>query len=454
MLGYPNHASLKIEDKMAKTADTVNTFLNGLRKNLAAGGAQEMEKLREYKKKDTEARGAPFDGNLYMWDVAFYTRLIKEKEYSVDEGEISQYFALWPTFDGMLKIFEEVLGLQFSKLEKEDLVRLSPTGKAGDCVWHEDVLIYSVWNEESAGGDFLGYLYLDMHPRDNKFTHNANFDLHSGYVKEDGSRYYTCTALVCNFSKPSATKPALLKHNEVVTLFHELGHGVHSLVSQTRYTYFHGTSVARDFVEAPSQMLENWCWTPSVLKALSQRWDTKAKIPDDVVDSLVKTKNFNSATSTLTQLLYGIFDMTVHSPASHEEVTSTNFGVLYNKLRHDITGVKGPEDLGQGLYVYSSSNSFTCANMMRKWGNRHATIGHFVGGYDAGYYGYLYSKVFSADMFYSFFEKNPMDGAQGRRYREKVLFPGGSKEELDLLRDFLGREPNADAFYKELGIPQ
>lgn len=349
MLGYPNHASLRIEQKMAKTPEQVNQFLRDLRQRLSPIGTEEASRLVEYKRRDYEARGLPFDGNLYLWDVAFYSRVMKEAEYSVDEVEISQYFPVESTLAGVLRIFEEVLGFVFVKLSTEDRARLSPTGKSKDVAWHDDVILYSVWDDEASGGGFCGYLYLDLHPRDNKYGHNANFNLEPGYIKATGERNYPATALVCNFSKASPTKPALLKHQEVVTLFHELGHGIHDLAARTRYSYFHGTSVVDDFVEAPSQMLENWCWSPSVLKSLSRHWQTHEPIPDDMVKRLVKTKHFNSATSALTQIFYGSFDMAIHTPETAQEVKSKNLGRLWNELRRDITGIKGPEDAGHGL---------------------------------------------------------------------------------------------------------
>jgi metallopeptidase MepB len=436
LLGYPDHASVRVEEKMAKNPTTINEFLGGLRGRLLEGGKQDIAKLLEYKKKDCEEKGIPFDGNFYMWDTSYYSRIQKEKEYSIDEIAISQYFPVDSTFKGMLKIFEEIFGLVFVEIKEEDRKRISSTGKAEDIVWHEDVHLYSVWNGEDGGNEFVGYLYIDLHPRDNKYGHNANFGIDPGYLKEDGTRNYPSTALVCNFSKPSATKPSLLKHHEVVTLFHELGHGIHDLVARTRYSYFHGTSVVDDFVEAPSQMLENWCWTPSVLKSLSHNWETNEQIPDGLIEKLISTKNLNSATQNLAQLLIGTFDMTIHTPKSHEAVKELDAGKLWNTLRGEVTGIKGPEDVGEGL----------------NWGNRHANIGHFIGGYDAGYYGYLWSEVFSADMFHSFFKKNPMDKEQGRRYRKTVLEKGGSRDEMEFLTEFLGRPPNSEAFYKELGL--
>jgi metallopeptidase MepB len=349
LLGYPDHASVRVEEKMAKNPTTINEFLGGLRGRLLEGGKQDIAKLLEYKKKDCEEKGIPFDGNFYMWDTSYYSRIQKEKEYSIDEIAISQYFPVDSTFKGMLKIFEEIFGLVFVEIKEEDRKRISSTGKAEDIVWHEDVHLYSVWNGEDGGNEFVGYLYIDLHPRDNKYGHNANFGIDPGYLKEDGTRNYPSTALVCNFSKPSATKPSLLKHHEVVTLFHELGHGIHDLVARTRYSYFHGTSVVDDFVEAPSQMLENWCWTPSVLKSLSHNWETNEQIPDGLIEKLISTKNLNSATQNLAQLLIGTFDMTIHTPKSHEAVKELDAGKLWNTLRGEITGIKGPEDVGEGL---------------------------------------------------------------------------------------------------------
>lgn len=349
LLGYPDHASVRVEEKMAKNPATINGFLNGLRGRLLEGGKQDIASLLEYKKKDYEERGLEFDGNFYMWDTSYYSRIQKEKQYSIDEIAISQYFPVDPTFKGMLKIFEEIFGLVFVEIKEEDRKRISATGKAEDIVWHEDVHLYSVWNDEEAGNEFVGYLYIDLHPRDNKYGHNANFGIDPGYLKADGTRNYPSTALVCNFSKPSANKPSLLKHHEVVTLFHELGHGIHDLVARTKYSYFHGTSVVDDFVEAPSQMLENWCWTPSVLKSLSRHWESNDQITDELINKLISTKNLNSATQNLGQLLIGTFDMTIHTPKSHEAVKELDAGKLWNTLRGEITGIKGPEDVGEGM---------------------------------------------------------------------------------------------------------
>jgi len=347
LLGYPNHAAFRIEDKMAKTPETVDQFLGDLRERLKAGGQKEIAHLLELKKADTQERGVPFDNNYYLWDHRFYDRMMLEKEFSVDENKIAEYFPLQSTVRKMLGIFEQLFGFKFIELGPEERTRISPTGKGDDIVWHEDVIVFSVWNDESEGDGFVGYLYLDLHPRQGKYGHAANFNMQPGYQMPNGTRRYPATALVCNFSKPTPTKPSLLKHDEVVTLFHELGHGIHDLAGKCRYSRFHGTSTVRDFVEAPSQMLENWCWTPKQLIGLSSHYKTEQPIPDELVHKIIASKHVNDALFNLRQLHFGIFDMTVHTPESHEVIEKMDVSDAYNRLRVEIAGMKGPEAQGE-----------------------------------------------------------------------------------------------------------
>ncbi|KAJ5501912.1 Peptidase M3A/M3B [Penicillium fimorum] len=454
LIGYPNHAAFRIEDKMAKTPETVNKFLGDLRDRLTAGGKKETQKLLDLK----NATDPKADGRYYLWDHRFYDRLMLEKDYSLDQQLIAEWFPLQTTIEGMLKIFEELFGLEFVEIIGEDRAAIAPTGQGNDIVWHEDVQVYTVWNDEGEGSGFVGYLYLDLFPREGKYGHAANFNLQPGFVDKDGNRRFPATALVCNFTKPQPKKPSLLKHDEVVTLFHELGHGIHDLVSRTIYSRFHGTSTVRDFVEAPSQMLENWCWTPSQLRSLSRHYSTLSpeylaswqeaqqgekatsqpseRIPDDVIENLIRTKHVNDSLFNLRQLHFGIFDMTVHEPKTHADIEALPLSATYNRLRQEITQMDGPEALGAG----------------NEWGHGEATFGHLIGGYDAGYYGYLSSQVYSTDMFYTVFKDDPMNKAAGRRYRYQVLEKGGSQDEMKTLTEFLGREPQTDAFYKDLGL--
>lgn len=360
LLGYANHATLRLEDKMAKSVPAVNEFLDDLKRRLAAGGAKEAQHLLGLKEAHSKELGLAFDGNYYLWDHRYYDRLMVEKEYSIDENKIAEYFPLQHAVAAMLKIFEQLFGFVFVELGPEDRARISPTGRAEDIVWHEDVIVFSVW-EDAAGGDaFVGYLYLDLHPRPGKYGHAANFNLQSGFAitptqatGSDGSdgpagrRRYPATALVCNFSKPTPTKPSLLKHEEVVTLFHELGHGIHDLSGRTRFARFHGTATVRDFVEAPSQMLENWCWTPAQIGALSSHYETGEAIPEDLVAKLVATKHVNDALFNLRQLHFGTFDMAVYTPETHADIEALDISSLYNDLRARLCLLKGPESQGE-----------------------------------------------------------------------------------------------------------
>ena len=368
LLGYPNHAAFIIEDKMAKTPKTVDDFLGDLRTRLTKGGASEMETLKALKKQELKSMGEDFDGYYFLWDHRYYDRMMLEKDFSLDQEKLSEWFPLETSIRGMLTIFETLFGMTFVEVTGDDRSAISPSGKGEDIVWHPDVQVFSVWDSEDQGSGFVGYLYLDLHPRPGKYGHAANFNLQPGFIQENGTRRYPVTALVCNFSKPTPKKPSLLKHSEVTTLFHELGHGIHDLVSKTIYSRFHGTNVVRDFVEAPSQMLENWCWTPSQLKALSHHyswlspeyeaaWRDQAgkdqpqpekQLPDELIENLIKTKHVNDALFNLRQLHFGIYDMAIHEPKSHAEVESFDFSEMYNKLNREISHFDSPAQLGQG----------------------------------------------------------------------------------------------------------
>lgn len=494
LLGYPNHAAFVIEDKMAKTPKTVDDFLGDLRQRLTKGGRSEVKTLKELKEQDYKSLGMEFDRKYYLWDHRYYDRLMLERDYSLDQEKFAEWFPLETSIRGMLTVFETLFGLIFVEVTGDDRSSISPSGKGDDIVWHPDCQVFSVWDSEDQGSGFVGYLYLDLHPREGKYGHAANFNIQPGFTNANGTRHYPVTALVCNFSKPTPKKPSLLKHEEVTTLFHELGHGIHDLVSKTHYSRFHGTNVVRDFVEAPSQMLENWCWTPSQLKALSQHYSTlsseyeatwreqagsdapqpEKKIPDELIETLIKTKHVNDALFNLRQLHFGIFDMTIHEPKTHAEAEAFNFSELYNKLGYEITQLDSPAQLGAG-YEWGESiihpfllpknsppfppkkppppkHTTRLTPLPPLPGHGQTTFGHLLGGYDAGYYGYLSSQVYSADMFHTVFAKDPMNGAEGRRYRHMVLEKGGSQDEMETLKGFLGREPNGDAFYRELGL--
>ncbi|WQF78685.1 Putative peptidase M3A/M3B catalytic domain, neurolysin/Thimet oligopeptidase, domain 2 [Colletotrichum destructivum] len=460
LLGYTDHASLSVEDKMAESPRRVDAFLSSLRSKLAKAGEAERETLLRLKQRDVEARGETFDGrHFFIWDVPYYRNLLSREQYSVDHETISEYFPLQATVGGMLRIFEHLFGMAFHEIEGDERDRLSSTGKGDDLVWHPDVQILSVWDAESEGSGFLGYLYLDLYQRDGKRGSPANFSLIPGFTNPDGSRTHPSTALICAFAPPpSAHRPTLLRHSDVVMLFHELGHGIHDLVSRTQLARFHGPmGTVVDFGEAPSQMLENWCWTPTQLRGLSRHYsylseacleDWRArvgqedarqppeKIPEDVVEGLIEARHGGQVLGTLHQLLISIFDMAVHQLAGQDAVESVDFTQLWNRLRREIVPTDDPSVLGEG----------------DGWGHGYTNIGHLMDEYDAGYYGYFFSKVYAQDIFTNVFKEGPMSQGAGRRYRYGVLEKGGSRPEMKTLTDFLGRDVRMEPFYEDLGL--
>ncbi|KAH9227139.1 hypothetical protein K456DRAFT_1902707 [Colletotrichum gloeosporioides 23] len=457
LLGYPNHATLSVEDKMTETPDRVNSFLSSLRSKLTEAASKDVETLLRLKKADVEARGEDFDGHYFTWDNPYYDNMLLQQDYAVDQAKISEYFPLQSTVNGMLGIFEQLFGMVFHEILGEERASLSSTGKGDDLVWHPDVQIFSVWDKDEEGGEFLGYLYLDLYSREAKYSNPSNFSVIPGCCKVDGAKHYPSTALVCNFQHPSGSKPTLLRHPDVVVLFHELGHGIHDLVSRTKFARFHGPmGTVVDFGEAPSQVLENWCWTPEQIISLSHHysylsddylntWKSKMgknedivqpskALPRAMVESLLKAKHANKALDTLHQLFIGTFDMAVHQLNDRSEDQS--FTTLWNRLRREIVPTDDLSALGAG----------------DEWGHGYTNIGHFMNEYDAGFYSYLFSKVYAQDIFYTVFKSDPMSVEAGRRYRYGVLEKGGSQPEMTTLQEFLGREAKMEAFYEDLGL--
>ncbi|KAK2757150.1 metallopeptidase [Colletotrichum kahawae] len=457
LLGYPNHAALSVEDKMAETPDRVNSFLTSLRSKLTEAGRKDVETLLRLKKGDLEARGEEFDGHYFTWDNPYYDNMLLQQDYAVHQAKISEYFPLQSTVHGMLGIFEQLFGMVFHEILDEERASLSSTGKGDDLVWHPDVQIFCVWDKDEEGGGFLGYLYLDLYSREGKYTNPSNFSVIPGFCEEDGTKHYPSTALVCNFQRSSASKPTLLRHPDVVILFHELGHGIHDLVSRTKFARFHGPmGTAVDFGEAPSQVLENWCWTPEQIISLSHHysylsdeyfsnWKSKTgknedllqppeKLPREMVEGLLKAKHANTALGTLHQLFIGTFDMAVHRLDNRDE--NQTFTALWNCLRREIVPTEDLSALGAG----------------DEWGHGYTNIGHLMNEYDAGFYSYLFSKVYSQDIFSTAFKSDPMSVEAGRKYRYGVLEKGGSQPEMTTLQEFLGWEAKMEAFYEDLGL--
>ncbi|ODV97981.1 hypothetical protein PACTADRAFT_36577 [Pachysolen tannophilus NRRL Y-2460] len=419
LLGYENYSEYVLEMRMAKNSTTVLNFLNDLKTKLKPLGLKEKERILTLKKEDLKIRNLPQDNTFPGWDQRFYDNMLLEKEYQIDAEKISEYFPMESTVSKMLQIFEKLFNLKFQEIENDSKFKST---------WHEDVKQFSVWKlDDPSSPEFVGWLYFDLFPREGKYGHAANFGLSPSYTKPDGSKAYPVTALVCNFSKPTKEKPSLLKHDEVTTFFHELGHGIHDLLGRAKYARFHGTAGSLDFVECPSQMLEYWTWSKEGLTELSAHYlNPEKKLPEDLINSLIRTKHVNGALFNLRQLHFALFDMALHVSKTGElDICS-----LWNDSREEIALV---DNLGEVTKGYAS-------------------FGHLLGGYESGYYGYLWSQVFAADIFYSKFKKDPMSNVNGLQYRDIILARGATRDEMDNLVELLGRKPKSDAFLEELGV--
>ncbi|KAF9046329.1 hypothetical protein BJ165DRAFT_1345534 [Panaeolus papilionaceus] len=410
LLGYKTWADYITEVKMIKSGQGIQDFLDDLESKLRPVGIKDRETLLAMKKKEHEEKGYPFDGEFYIWDYRYYDRKYIEESLALDDSLVKEYFPVSVVVPAILDIYQNLLSVRFEEIK-------------GASTWHPEVQAFAVWEKDAKDeSGFVGYCYLDLFPRSGKYSHAAVWPILQGHDKADGTRSYPLTAMVANLAKPTPDKPAIMRHDDVVTFFHEMGHVFHGLLSKTKFARFHGTAVARDFVEAPSQMLENWCWEPKVLAKMSSHYKTGEPLSEELIEKIIKSRYVNVGLFYLRQLFFAKFDLKVHTDQTSEDYTQ-----LWNTLREKLSLVKFDKTCpGQG------------------------TFGHITGGYDAGYYGYTYSLVFAADMYRTVFKADPLDPARGQRYRDEILRPGGSREELDSLKAFLGRAPNSDAFLEEL----
>lgn len=402
ILGYPDYATYKLDDRMAKSPQKVQSFLADLKQKLKQRTKIEFNALLDAKRKDLKN---PKIENLNPWDLLYYETKLKEEKYSVSELEIKEYFPTLQTLHNMLEVYETIFNVNFQKNLKIK-------------TWHKDVVAYDVYDKWTK--EHLGFFYMDLYPRKGKYGHAAKFTLSSGYEKENKNTVLPIAAVLTNFAKPTKQSPSLLTHREVETLFHEFGHVVHHVLSKTRYGSFSGTRVKRDFVEAPSQMLENWVWEKSILKKLSSHYKTKKAMPNDLIERLIKTRTFNKGISTTKQIFYASIDMFYHTLKSTKNLNVTN---SYHKLFRDIFMLKPLK----GTHTESS-------------------FGHLMGGYGAGYYGYLWSEVYAFDMYTRFQKEGLLNSKTGQEYRSIILERGGSEDPMELVKKFLKRDPNNEAF--------
>ena len=392
----------RLEDRMAKNPERVAVFYDELIPPLTAQGRKDIAVMSGLLEADTG------DTTVRTWDWRYYDTQQRRTDYGVDPFEVASYFPMDAVLTGMFDMVQEVFGLDFDEVADPE-------------VWHPDVRLYTIHDHES--GEELAHFYLDLFPREGKYSHAAEFPLITSRRLEDGGYQNPVCAMVANFTKPTADTPSLLQHGEVETLFHEFGHVLHQNLGRTELARFSGTSVETDFVEAPSQIMQNWVWRADVLKKFARHHETGEPIPDTLVDQLVAARRLNIAVHQLRQLKYGWLDQAIHAPGPEKDLDEIS---------------REASDLSL-LPIHEGTFDL-------------ASFGHLMGGYDAAYYSYMWAEVFGDDMFGRFEEEGVTNPAVGMAYRREVLEKGGSVDADQMLVGFLGREPDNGAFLRKLGI--
>lgn len=409
-LGYASWADYQVETRMVKTGAAAVRFEEDLVAGLQPKFDAEMETLRALK----AAHTGQADAKLEAWDVNYYTNRLKKERYAVDTEALRVYFPYQQTLDGMFVIYQRIFGLKFTQVDPP-------------YVWAPGVQLFVVQDARTEAP--IGAFYLDMFPREGKFNHFACFQQKLGGVLPDGAYDLPVEALLCNFPAPSADKPSLLKHDDVDTLFHEFGHVMHGLLSRSHYVYNTGFAVPQDFVEAPSQMLENWVWDKAVLDTFAADYrDPAKKIPAETITAISAARQATEGYFTRRQLAFGLIDLGLHArpatQAANVDVVAESNAVLARVL------IAPPPDTAFVAY-----------------------FGHLAG-YDAGYYGYMWAKVLSLDMA-SEFKKAPggfLDEKVGRRLRDEIYAVAHTRDAEESVEKFLGRPRSMQPFLEYIGI--
>ena len=401
LLGYPSWAAYQLADKMAATPKRVDTFLDALDVKLLPRAKEDIATLAALKAKDLGTPTATLDA----WDVGYYDNQLNKTKYAVDEQAIAQYFPVTHVELAVFQIYSKLLGVTFTKRENAN-------------VWNPDVTEWAV--SDTATGTYIGDFYLDLFPRPGKYDHFASFPLLPNRVLTDGRKRAPLDAIIGNWPMPAPGKPAVLSHGDVETFFHEFGHDMATMLATAPYETL-SEGFRSDFVEAPSQMLENWVWDPTILKILSSNVKTGDPLPDDTIAKMRAARYVDNAYFTTRQIVYATVDMKFHSSGARVDTTN---------VWRDVAQREIPLGLAPGTHPQ-------------------AGFGHLMGGYDAGYYGYLWSKVYAQDMFTAFQAGGLESPIVGARYRRDILEPARELEPDTEVTNFLGHPMNPSAFYKE-----
>ncbi len=406
LLGFANYADRSIATKMATSTDQVMAFLNDLAQRSLPAARIELDEVREF------ARNNAGPEVLEAWDIAYFSEKLSQARYSISQEELKPYFPENRALQGMFSVVNRLYGVEINERTDVD-------------VWHEDVRFFEITDSD---GKMRGQFYLDLYARPRKRGGAWMDDCMTRMKTEDGVQV-PVAYLTCNFSAPIGDSPALFNHDEVQTLFHEFGHGLHHMLTQVDYPSVAGISgVAWDAVELPSQFMENWCWQKEALDLISGHFETGEALPDELFDKMLAAKNFQSAMQMVRQLEFSIFDFNLHmtyDPAKGSQV----YAVLAD-VRKQVAVLDPP-----------SFNRFP-----------HSFSHIFAGGYAAGYYSYKWAEVLSADAFSSFEENGIFDRDTGLSFLTSVLEQGGSRDPMALFVDFRGREPTIDALLRHSGL--
>ena len=404
LLGFANYAEESLATKMARDVNEVVQFLEDLARRAKPQAEQELAELKAF----AAEQGA---GDLNPWDIGFWSERLREARYDISEEELRPWFPADTVINGMFSVVGKLFGIQFKQRTDVD-------------TWHDDVRFYELVDDD---GSVRAAFYLDMYARTGKRGGAWMDDARIRRRQPDGSLQTPVAYLTCNFAPPAGGKPGLLTHDEVVTLFHEFGHGLHHMLTEQDVSGISGINgVAWDAVELPSQFLENWCWTEDGIALISGHYQTGEPLPKEKLEKMLAAKNFQGAMQMVRQIEFSLFDMRIHA----EYQPGLNIYQVLNEVREQVAVIQPPA-------FNRFPNSF----------------GHiFAGGYAAGYYSYKWAEVLSADAYSRFEEEGEFNEETGRAFRTEILAKGGSREPMELFKAFRGREPSVEPLLRHCGI--
>ncbi|WNJ96590.1 oligopeptidase A [Vibrio ruber] len=407
MLGFNSFSEKSLATKMAESPEQVLTFLNDLAKRAKPQGEKEVQELRDFAKENFGVE------QLELWDIAYFSEKQKQHLFQISDEELRPYFPESKVVSGLFEVLNRVFGMTVQEREGVD-------------TWHESVRFFDIFDQNQ---QLRGSFYLDLYAREHKRGGAWMDDCRGRRVTLSGELQSPVAYLTCNFNRPVGDKPALFTHDEVVTLFHEFGHGIHHMLTQVDVGAVSGINgVPWDAVELPSQFLENWCWEEEALAFISGHYQTGEPLPKAMLEKMLAAKNFQSAMFILRQLEFGLFDFTLH----------TNYD---------------PEVGPRVLETLAEVKAKVAVLPSLEWNRFSHSFGHiFAGGYSAGYYSYLWAELLSSDAFSRFEEEGIFNQETGQRFLKNILEMGGSEEPMELFKRFRGREPQIDALLRHCGI--